>query len=158
MQRFFSHSFIKTICFVLCVACLCFAGNRFLSQKYVTATQQAYRTEEKPIKDRFPQFPDFSACYWKADTLGRNSLGPTNYWMCGFLLIEEKEASMLENEYQWEKSVVDFPKGIEPGVTKNNFSWYKSKDYNSTILQQNFVGDIYLDAENGIIYFDVENS
>lgn len=79
--------------------------------------------------------------------------------MCGFLLIEEKESSMLENEYQWEESVVDFPKGIEPGVTqKDNFSWYKSEDYNSAILQQNFVGDIYLDAENGIIYFNVENS
>lgn len=117
-----------------------------------------YRTDKGPIEDRFANLPSFSACYWKADTIGRTSFGPTNYWMRGFIILDEATLSSLEKDYDWTAVNIDFPKGIDPGITgKTDFTWYESKEFEATMFNGSFVGAMYLETTNAIIYFDVEN-
>ena len=118
-----------------------------------------YKTERTPIKDRFPDLPDFTECYWKADTIGNTNFGPTNYWMRGFLCLDKEVAQKISTNYEWDNENVVFPKGIDPSITKkSDFDWHINKEFQSMILRQNFVGSVFFDTTNGIIYFDVENN
>ena len=118
-----------------------------------------YKVERDPIENRFPDIPDFIECYWKADTVGPTNFGPTNYWMKGFLCLDENAFHNILADYEWNSVGISFPKGINPDITgKSDFDWHNNKDFQSMVLKQNFVGSIYLDTVNGVLYFDVENS
>jgi hypothetical protein len=118
-----------------------------------------YKTERIPIENRFPDIPNFVECYWKSDTIGKANFGPTNYWMRGFIILEEGALQKISSEYEWSATNIDFPVGIAPNVTgKTDFSWHFNKDFQLLVLRQKFIGYIFLDITNGIIYFDVENT
>jgi hypothetical protein len=117
-----------------------------------------YRTDIVPIKNRFPDLPEFTTCYWKANTIGRTDFGPTNYWMRGFLCLDEKEFQQVLADYVWEEESIVFPAEIDPSITgRSNFSWHFNIEFQSLILRQKFVGVVLLDINNGILYFSVEN-
>ena len=118
----------------------------------------AYRTEKAPLETRFPDAPDFTECYWKADTIGQTYFGPTNYWMRGFICLEGNALQKILADYEWTVKSIDFPNGVSPAVTgRKNFDWHFNKDFELLLIRYSFVGHIYLDTANGIIYFDVEN-
>ena len=117
-----------------------------------------YRTESEPLEFRFPDAPDFTECYWKADTIGQTYFGPTNYWMRGFIILDENTFQKILADYEWTSNSIDFPNGIAPDVTgRNGFDWYINKKFEQLLLRHSFVGHIFLDTVNGILYFDVEN-
>jgi hypothetical protein len=117
-----------------------------------------YRTDILPIQKRFPELPEFTTCYWKADTIGNIDFGPTSYWMRGFICLEEKEFQQVLADYIWKEENIAFPAGIDPSITgKSNFRWHSNDEFQSLILQQDFVGTVLLDINNGILYFSVEN-
>lgn len=122
-------------------------------------TNIPYRRDEQPIRERFPNIPEIQSCYWKANAIGRTDFGPTNYWMKGFIVLEESEWLKLLDEYSWENIDLYFPKGIDPRITNfNKFNWAYNKDFELRVKTTSFVGGIYLDTKNGILYFSVENS
>ncbi|NLF27327.1 MAG: hypothetical protein GX592_05460 [Clostridiales bacterium] len=117
-----------------------------------------YRTDILPIRNRFPDLPEFTTCYWKADMIGHIYFGPTSYWMRGFVCLDEKEFQQVLADYVWKEESIVFPTGIDPSITgKSNFRWHSNAEFESLILQQNFVGIVLLDVNNGILYFSVEN-
>lgn len=119
----------------------------------------AYRTERSPIENRFPEIPDFIECYWKADTIGKTNFGPTSYWMRGFVLLDDNALQKILSSYVWSAKSIAFPEGITPDITgKTDFDWHINTEFQRSVLQQRFVGCVYLDIINGILYFDVENN
>jgi len=144
---------------VLFLVGLVVTQTMFMFKNNKDATKVEYRMERKPIEDRFPELPNFTECYWKANTIGYANFGPTSYWMRGFLCLDEKALQKILADYDWNADTVIFPKGIDPAITgKSGFSWYSNKNFQLVILRQRFVGSIYLDTANGVLYFDVENN
>jgi hypothetical protein len=118
-----------------------------------------YRNDGQPIQDRFKAIPEFQSCYWKASTIGRTDFGPTNYWMQGFIILEKTAFSKLLDEYSWEAVDIEFPKGIDPKVTNfDGFNWCYNEEFDWKVKTLSFVGNFYLDTNNGILYFSVENN
>jgi hypothetical protein len=144
---------------ILVLGLVSFIVFQTLFQENHDAEKMNYNTMKEPIESRFHNLPNFRECYWKADTIGNTNLGPTNYWLRGFICLDEKAFQDILSNYEWSIVSIVFPKGIEPVITgRSNFSWHFNKDFQITILRQNFVGSIFLDTTNGIIYFDVENN
>lgn len=151
--------YVIIICGVMFIALIAIIASQTIFQNSEDATDMEYRTDMKPIKDRFPDIPDFSECHWKAHTIGKTSFGPTNYWMRGFLCLSEKDFQKILTDYEWSADSVVFPNDVNPSITgEGDFNWHSSKDFQSMILRQSYVGSIYLDITNGILYFDVENN
>lgn len=120
--------------------------------------QMEYRTDSQPIRDRLPLLPEFTECYWKAETIGSSNFGPSNYWMKGFVVLENAELRQLLANYDREPSAVEFPRGIDPSVTgRTGFEWHSNTAFTEKLIYPKFVGTIYLDIENGVLYFDLEN-
>ena len=108
------------------------------------ASRIEYRTDREPIDDRLPDLPQFSKCFWKADTIGRTDFGPTNYWMSGFIVLEQEAVEELLRTYVWGAGTPEFLKGIDPEITdKNGFEWKKSNDFASDIFRNRFAGNRY---------------
>jgi len=152
----------KYILIALCMMALC-AGVVLVLQTSLkddeTPKDLEYRTERDAFVNNLQNLPDFTECYWKAAATGNTRFGPTNYWIRGFVCLDENTFQKIIGEYDWIPVSVSFPDGISPSITgRNDFDWSGSKAYETTILQQNFVGNIYLDTTNGILYLDVENA
>jgi len=130
--------------------------NSSLDQR--DASEIEYRTDMQPITDRFPSLPAFKSCHWKANTIGRTDFGPTNYWMNGFIVLENESFLKLLSDYIWKPVSVKFPRGIEPEITTlREFNWCYNEEFETLFKSQSFIGDVYLDTLNGVLYFSVEN-
>ena len=118
-----------------------------------------YRTDVQPLLDRFPTLPAFQRCWWKADTIGRTaSIGPTNYWMEGFIVLDEASLTQLD-AYSWKPVRPEFPAGLDPAVTGfSDFSWCTNKEFEAQVRTAYFIGDFCFDKNNGILYFSLESN
>ncbi len=115
-----------------------------------------YRTDTEPIENRFSYLKgDIDRVYWKAGIIGRPSIGPTPYFMTGFITLTDKK---FENEYMFNSVDISFPGGIDPAITGfASFKWGENDELKKLILGNRFIGDVLYDLENGIIYINVEN-
>ena len=151
--------YVLIVCGVVILAVAAIIVSQTIFQGAKDMTDMEYRTDKEPINDRFPDMPNFAECYWKANTIGKTNCGPTNYWMKGFLCLDENTFHKTLADYEWSAVHIAFPKGIDPDITcKSNFTWHINNDFQSMILRQFFIGSIYFDTTNGIVYLDVENN
>jgi len=149
---------LKVICcFLFVVITLALVACRLSKESEIE--KMDYREDVEQLTNRFSTLDGIESCFWKADTIGKTNFGPTNYWMKGFLCLDENNFQKILTEYEWIADDIVFPNGIDPDITgKDDFSWHINKDFQSMILRQSFVGSIYFDITNGIVYFDVENN
>lgn len=120
-----------------------------------------WRTDKKPIMDRFPNIGNFDNCYWKANTSAENTRlstpGPTSYWMKGFIILNEKDFDNFKIQYKWNDTSVNWQPLLDTSILQmKSFKWKYSEEFNSKIKSSSYVGQFYLDFENGIIYFDIQ--
>lgn len=130
-----------------------------------TTTKRHYdgewRTDKEPILNRFPKIGDFKKCYWKADIVNKNNRitipAPTSYWMKGFIYLNETSIDKLKTQYNWYQTDKDWkPSYDEPMLKSNTLEWYFSEEYNNYILPSNYFGKIYLNFDNNLLFFEVE--
>ena len=99
-------------------------------------TSLEFRTDIEPIDKIFPNLGEITECYWKADSFGSqirgsNLLpGPTDYWMKGFLIINENNLNEFKDKY-WtlveDKPIWNWV--LETGLLDiNSFEWYYSSE------------------------------
>jgi hypothetical protein len=118
-----------------------------------------YRTDSQPLIDRFGEIISIESCFWKADVFSKRGIGPSSYWMKGFIVTNQSTLDQIKSQYKFEPISLSFEKGLEPTITGiNDFNWYYSKEFSSSITKTKFIGDFYLDIKNGVIYFDLENN
>ena len=155
-----SKRFVIGIVIIVVILAFSFFMYHHSSYSGVDASSIEYRTDAQPIIDRFPSLPAFQSCYWKADTIGRTeSIGPTNYWMEGFIVLEKDSYTQLLNAYSWKPVSMKFPPGIDPAATGfEAFSWCYNKEFDAKVRTAAFVGDFCFDTTHGILYFSLENN
>lgn len=118
-----------------------------------------YKTDVQPLINRFGKTIDIESCFWKSDTIGKTNFGPSSYWMKGFIKISQENLMELKTKHPMMKAEVHFEKGISPYITGfSNFDWKYNKELSREIAGAGFVGDFYLDINNGIFYFDLESN
>ena len=118
-----------------------------------------YREDIEPLSTRFPKLGEIEHCYWKAAIFSNVGIGPTSYWMKGFLVLSTSKIKELVDTFDWESKELIFPLGIDPSVTGlSDFDWRYSKGFSREIKGALFVGDFYVDANHGVVYFDLENN
>ena len=151
----------KKAVFVPClVAILLIFGSTFCGCSGKTvANGSEFKTEQDAITSRFPKIGDFTACYWKADAIGdsRLSIGPTPYWMKGFVVLGKDNFEDLKKDFQWVRVDDSWNPSLDVSVLKeNSFQWAICKAFDSYVMSSDYVGNFYLDFENGILFFDVQ--
>lgn len=118
-----------------------------------------YRYDIEPIAASFPFFQDIETVYWKAGRIGSSSIGPNSTAYKAFLIISDDEYATLTNEYILESCFPVFDQGIDPTITGyTTFEWAKNDELSRKLLAFKYVGNIYFDQINGIIYIDVETT
>lgn len=119
-----------------------------------------YRFDREPLIKNFPDMPMFQDCYWKTNTIGRTDFGPTNFWLMGFIVCANQDIKNdLLKQYAWEACNINFPPGINPEITGfQKFNWYSNKDFAMDIIPPSYLGNVYFDSINGVVYVDVENN
>jgi len=154
---------LALIAVIVVVALLIFPKGFWTGQSAMHDTrdqleQVAWRHDLKPLQSRFDNIKGMEKCYWKADTIGSVDFGPTNYYIKGFIVLDQAGFEKLKDEYSWEKIKNDFPQGLKPEITGfQDFDWAFSQDFSNKVLQNKFGGALYLDLNNGVVYISVEN-
>ena len=79
--------------------------------------------------------------------------------MKGFIVLHESTFKDLKSKYSWTPVDIRFSTGIDATVTGfTTFNWCCNKDFVNETKTASFIGEFYLDIQNGVIYFDVENN
>ena len=131
----------------------------FNSKKTLNMERIAYKTETQPLIDRFGKAINVESCFWKAGTTGKTVLGPSSYWMKGFIKISREDLMEIQKKYPLTKTEICFEKGISPDITGfSDFDWHYNKNLSHDITGGDFIGEFYLDINNGVFYFDAESN
>ncbi len=122
----------------------------------VGETQNGYRVDREPLLTRFPRLGPFEKCYWQADIIGKPGIGPTPYWMKGFVVLDSVEFEAFKTRFRW----ADVESGWRPSLDTailgaQSFRWSYSREFDDYMHSASWVGRFYLDLENGIVFFDV---
>ena len=142
--------------------CLFFAFIFFVACSSIQKSaleKTEYREDIEPISNRFPLIVGIESCFWKADSIGSFGIGPSSYWMKGFLVLSDGAGTELTNLYEWEDAEIVFPVGMNPDITGlTNFQWSYSREFSDDVKGSSFVGDFFFDVKMGVIYFDLESN
>lgn len=123
----------------------------------IVKTENGYRVDKEPIKNRFPKLGQFEKCYWKADTVGESGIGPSAYWMKGFVLLNSKDFDAFKAKYKWSNVENGWTPSLDANILKiQSFKWSYSREFDNYIKSSSYVGKFYLDFQNGIVFFDVQ--
>ncbi len=120
-------------------------------------TENGYRVDKEPITNRFSKLGQFDKCYWKADTVGKSSAGPSPYWMKGFVILHSEDFETFKSQYKWRDVESGWKPSLDAGILNiQPYKWSYSAEFDNYIKSANYVGKFYLDLENGIVFFDIQ--
>lgn len=154
---------VSIVLFFVIISLTCFL---FSCQKTGRETQNVgyedkeYSNNIESIEYYFYEIKNIEKVYFKSKLLGDydhdRSIGPSSSQVAGFICISEDEKELLMNEYEFEKKEPVFPAGISPDVTGyDKFDWRWNYEFERKIEKGNLAGDMFLDINNGVIFFDV---
>ena len=148
---------------IIVVIVLLLSGGIGAYMFYVTniesISNMEYRKDTQPLIDRFGDKIDIESCMWKAAIIGNSRLGPSSYWMKGFIIPSDESVQKVEKQYIMSHVDLQFPKGIDPGATGyEDFDWRYNAEFSKEIVGTGFIGDFYIDIKHGILYFDIESN
>ena len=123
-------------------------------------TEVEYSGNIESISHYFHELKTIERVYFKSLQKGSSGLvGPSTFSIAGFVFISEDEKNTLIDTYEFVEAMPEFPEGISTDITQlTDFRWATSKEFTRFVLKGNFIGDIFLDTNNGIIYLNVENT
>lgn len=125
---------------------------------FMNTDNSEFRSDLEPIVERFGNSVEINSCFWKAAPITSNRIGPSSYWIKGFIVLTKADFDRIVNDYSMKKTQITFDDNINPNITGyNNFNWYYSDKLAHELKGGNFIGDVYLDITNGIVFFDLEN-
>ena len=117
-----------------------------------------YRTDIEPVEQRFAIAGETESVYWKARMIGESDFGPSSYQMVVFVNVSDFDEIASEYEFTPAENDPLFPDGTDPTVTGfSQFDWRQCKIWSDEILAGKYVGEVYFDLINGLIYINAEN-
>ncbi len=124
--------------------------------KFMTISELEYRTDFVPVNKRFPLLKNARAVYWKAGYVNRPSIGPTDVWFKGFVVLDEGTYNNIITNYVLDTYNLEFQEGMTPEITGfSEFKWTINKDFSKELLGNEYVGEVYIDTINKLIFFDL---
>lgn len=128
-----------------------------------------YSRDIEPLNRTFKALENTVADgFWKYYEWGSTSLGPSNYKVCGFIIVSPDEIDLIEKQFSLEKiadiekeyldegiemNLLQFPKGISPEITGySEFDWGYSAEFEKWLEAGRWIGDAFYDMNNKIIY------
>jgi len=144
---------------IITIVILCFC---LFSISSCQTKKNEYRTDLEPIINRFSVFTDIQKSYWKTSVDKEdNRLIPTSdYWMAGFFAFNSEQFESFKAEYEWEFPQMDFGgfgESVDPSVidSASEKKWGYNQEFNDLVMPKKFSGSIFLDINNGIIFFKI---
>ncbi len=132
-----------------------------------------YMTTLEPITKRFTKILNIEDVYWQGGKVGGDTgifsnLGLIMVWWKGYIIIDNTEKNAILEKYEWEQ-VEQFDENGNPTDSEyyhgnllnpnktgfDKFNWLYSYDFYIDYMPKNFMGELYFDEINGIIYFDL---
>lgn len=152
---------------IIAVVCLIVVSMLLFVVRYVvtywphneTPAQLEYRTDLEPLENKFPILADSPACYWKASTINASLFpGPTDIYYKGFVVLTEQAQQQIWDDYGWDfiEVSLQFEEGIDPHITGyEGFMWMRSREFTRSMIEGHFLGYLYVDFVNGVLYIDI---
>ena len=113
------------------------------------------RNDIEPIRNYFTMLDNIEKAYWISGNDNVISLGPTDIYIKGFILLNKKNFNDIIFSYDWMETNIIFDKNFQPTITGfSDFKWYYSDKFSNDLSGINFMGNAYIDKINFIIYFD----
>lgn len=155
------HPDLRIISFIL-LTVLLFSLFSCAKESIPRSFEEAdYSTNASGAAEQFKRIDGIESAFLKSIATNGNtsSIGPNTYRTAGFLVISEKTCEEYFNEYDFVRQDPAFPEGIGTDVLDgNDFTWYRSGEFEKTVLGGSYIGEVYLDKANGIVYLDVTNT
>lgn len=119
-----------------------------------------YEKNIESVSNIFKDLNSIDKVYFKSTQVGATSgIGPSTFKNAGFICISEDEMNSLRSKFSFEDAEPSFPSGISADITgKDRFHWQSNNDFSRELLKGNYIGDVYIDIQNNIIFFDIENT
>ena len=132
---------------------------------------QTNRTDKKPLINRFSMLKDFKSCLWQSALISdeRTNFGPSSYWIRGYIVLNDETLEEYKSRYEWTSAKATFSnynftldngKGI-PCIDFSKLSIKESEWFYSSGFEEDFtkgfIGVCYLDKNNGIVFFELQN-
>jgi hypothetical protein len=118
-----------------------------------------WKTDVEPLTEEVININNIDKVYWKGDFIVSRTLGPNSYFVKGFLVISNEESLRISKKYDFWETNVSFPKGMNPNVTKcKTFKWTTKSDFSIENICLGWLETLYLDKNNGVIFFDIERN
>lgn len=156
---FYRHVLKAMLVLALLISTGYLTGNptKQLNQQWAAG---AIRTDRQPLDDRLPALAGFEACYWQGGAYSspsRFSVGPTDYWIRGFMVLSEDQCQRFVKAYMWQNANPVFPEGLDPTIThRDSFSWKADMTFTETILNESgCLGQLYFDAAGRVLFFNL---
>lgn len=139
------------------------AANAYNKQDHVVNVNHCI-TDAAGLKKAFPAFGNILSCRWDTGIMHKDTflesicdIGPSQYWLNGYAVLDQKEIDRLMKDYTWESDSDNlcghFEKIVKQIKADKKFDWKQSEDLNNSF--GGFFGNFYLDENNGIILFDL---
>lgn len=143
----------KKLIFAGAILLLCIAALRFTLYS-PTKNEVQSRTDIKPVSNRIPNLKNIKKVYWGAKIFNDN-IGPTAYWMRGYVFLDHASILDLKASYTWE--TVSLKPKVDYDFNGKTQKWSYSEEFNSLMMGSNYViGEIYLDVNSDTLYFEIE--
>lgn len=147
----------KTIIIVLIVI-LSFNFGGCFRDNSVDFESIDYRYDIEPLSSKFSFFNSIEDACWKTSIIGSTRFGPSSYTIRAFIIISSDEYTEIVDSYDFEPTELEFENGIDPKVTgSGSFRWKENSDFTQDVLGNGYIGKVYLDTNNGIVYISAES-
>lgn len=115
-----------------------------------------YNENIDSVATQFPYIEDIQAVYWKEDIVGNGrGIGPTDYWIKAFVIVDSTYIDKIIADYEWENKSPVFSGEIEPKITKiEKVTWSYNADFSEKVLDVSYIGEVYIDLNNHLIYIN----
>lgn len=119
-------------------------------------------TDVKFVEEQFPKLEDIEEVRYHYDVKGSDrEIGLRNIAFSGLIKIGDAFRQKLEREYSWretERSKKKKPKSILMKKDQKEYHFLYSGEFeqDGKYISHSWVGDWYLDREEGVLYFECE--
>lgn len=163
----------EIILFITFMAMFIIGFNTHRRSGLLEVTRNGYRNEVQEVEDKFP-FIDIEKCYWKIGIDGKSTiLNKLNYIVLdGYLVLTTEEFEYLLLNYEWSNENIKTDYNGNPFVEEEtmlsfkrsysvtdimgiyDFDWRYNNEFSEMVNKDYYIGDLFLDTNNGIIYFN----
>jgi len=117
-----------------------------------------YSNDKETITEQFPNLPPVVSCNWASGKLSSGRIGPTNYFIECVLVLDQEEMKKLDADYSWDDCSAPQVKYVDfSGAGDPESKWRYNAAFSYSAMAPFYVGEVYYDCKNGILYFYAGN-